>query len=135
MDMATYTPHYQLHQWAASDDFLRTDFNADFGIIDGALGTLAADKIECVTGTYEGSGQDNRLIDLGRTPSAVILCDENSNMRDGSYTYGGIAMQGLPTLGLSVTEGGFTVRQSENLYCNYIGPYGSRIYNSIVIFR
>ena len=134
MDMATYTPHYQLHQWAATDNFLRTDFNADFGIIDGALGTLAADKIECVTGTYEGSGQDNRLIDLGRTPSAVILCDENSNMRDGSYTYGGIAMQGLPTLGLSVTEGGFTVTENGSVHCNFISNGYSRAYYYIALF-
>ena len=36
--MATYTPNYGLHQWEAGDNFLRTDFNADFSKIDTALG-------------------------------------------------------------------------------------------------
>ena len=35
--MATYTSHYQLHQWEASDSFLRTDFNTDFQKIDAAI--------------------------------------------------------------------------------------------------
>ena len=39
--MATYTSHYQLHQWEASDSFLRTDFNTDFQKIDAALGEKA----------------------------------------------------------------------------------------------
>ena len=39
--MATYTTNYGLHQWEASDDFLRTDFNTDFAKIDAALGEKA----------------------------------------------------------------------------------------------
>ena len=35
--MATYTSNYQLHQWEASDSFLRTDFNTDFQKIDAAI--------------------------------------------------------------------------------------------------
>ena len=35
--MANYTEHYQLHQWESEDSFLRTDFNADFAKIDGAI--------------------------------------------------------------------------------------------------
>ena len=35
--MASYTQHYQLHQWEPSDDFLRTDFNDDFKKIDTAI--------------------------------------------------------------------------------------------------
>lgn len=35
--MASYTQHYQLHQWEPSDDFLRTDFNDDFKKIDAAI--------------------------------------------------------------------------------------------------
>ena len=40
--MANYTEHYGLHQWVPEDDFLRTDFNADFALIDTALAGLAA---------------------------------------------------------------------------------------------
>ena len=35
--MASYTQHYQLHQWEPSDDFLRSDFNDDFKKIDTAI--------------------------------------------------------------------------------------------------
>lgn len=37
--MASYTQHYQLHQWEPSDDFLRSDFNDDFKKIDTAIKT------------------------------------------------------------------------------------------------
>lgn len=37
--MASYTQHYQLHQWEPGDDFLRTDFNEDFKKIDTAIKT------------------------------------------------------------------------------------------------
>ena len=40
--MANYTEHYGLHQWVPEDDFLRTDFNTDFALIDAALAGLAA---------------------------------------------------------------------------------------------
>ena len=39
--MAQYTPNYGLHQWEASDSFLRTDFNEDHARIDAALGRTA----------------------------------------------------------------------------------------------
>ena len=40
--LANYTEHYGLHQWVPEDDFLRTDFNTDFALIDAALAGLAA---------------------------------------------------------------------------------------------
>ena len=43
----TDTQHYQLNQWAADDQVLRTDFNADNAKIDAAL-------VE--RGTYVGTG-------------------------------------------------------------------------------
>ena len=55
--MASYTANYGLHQWEAADDFLRTDFNTDFGIIDGALAGLEDGKAETVFGSYTGSGE------------------------------------------------------------------------------
>lgn len=38
--MANYTANYGLHQWEPEDNFLRTDFNADFAKMDTALGRL-----------------------------------------------------------------------------------------------
>lgn len=58
----TDTQHYQLNQWAADDQVLRTDFNADNAKIDAALGEHAQKlnwlgncRIE--TGTYVGTGE------------------------------------------------------------------------------
>ncbi len=50
----TSTQHYQLNQWAADDQVLRTDFNADNAKIDAAL----AGKGNCrlYTGSYVGTG-------------------------------------------------------------------------------
>lgn len=66
--MASYTEHYQLHQWVPEDDFLRTDFNEDFAKIDAALGG----KPEIVTGSYIGSG-GSKMITLGFEPKAVLV--------------------------------------------------------------
>ena len=57
IDLATYTANYGLHQWEATDDFLRTDFNTDHQLIDAALGELAEGKAEAVYGSYAGSGE------------------------------------------------------------------------------
>ena len=63
--MASYTTNYQLHQWEASDSFLRTDFNTDFQKIDAAVKgvetaantalALKADKTELTPGV-RGAG-------------------------------------------------------------------------------
>ena len=95
--MATYTSHYQLHQWEASDSFLRTDFNTDFQKIDAAIkgvetaantalalkadkteltqacGALDEAKCETLTGSYTGNGANTRTIDLGCAPRAVFV--------------------------------------------------------------
>ena len=63
--MASYTQHYQLHQWEPGDDFLRTDFNADFQKIDAAIGGLLA------FGSYTGSGTASQSVNLGVTPRAL----------------------------------------------------------------
>ena len=56
------TEHYELNQWLATDQVLRTDFNADNAKIDVALGTLAAAVEQCgnckiVYGSYTGTGE------------------------------------------------------------------------------
>ena len=54
--MASYPTNYGLHQWEATDNFLRTDFNTDFEKIDGALGVLADGQLRITQGTYVGTG-------------------------------------------------------------------------------
>ena len=175
--MASYTQHYQLHQWEPSDDFLRSDFNDDFKKIDTAiksteqslqtkfdgevarldqdlsdvqqalqtdfdgeisrldkalsdmekslradfdqdidklnasLGTLQSDKAELIVGNYAGDHTNNRLIQLGVTPRAVIIKNPLS-----STTYGHteelfylpvIATRETPSSIFSIVEGGF----------------------------
>ena len=76
-NMASYTQHYQLHQWEPNDNFLRTDFNEDLEKIDTALG-------ECshIRGSYIGSGvggaNDMISVDIGFTPSLVVVISSDS---------------------------------------------------------
>ena len=76
--MAAYTEHYHLHQWEPEDNFLRTDFNEDFRVLDKAL----ALKPEILSGSYTGDDARSRDISLGVSPDM--------------YTYGGLALQGAP---------------------------------------
>ena len=88
--MATnHTTNYQLNQWEATDQVLRTDFNEDNAKIDAALAGLAvrdmeleaaiAQKGNCqlVYGTYTGtgnSGQSNPcMLNFSGKPLVVII--------------------------------------------------------------
>ena len=131
--MATYTSNYQLHQWEASDSFLRTDFNTDFQKIDAAIkgvetaantalalkadkteltqacGALDEAKCETLTGSYTGNGANTRTIDLGCAPRAVFIDDE-------------LAVPGMAgSYLLSLTASGFQVRDSLGTSTNSSG--------------
>ena len=131
--MATYTSNYQLHQWEASDSFLRTDFNTDFQKIDAAIkgvetaantalalkadkteltqacGALDEAKCETLTGSYTGNGANTRTIDLGCAPKAVFIDDE-------------LAVPGMAgSYLLSLTASGFQVRDSLGTSTNSSG--------------
>ena len=131
--MATYTSHYQLHQWEASDSFLRTDFNTDFQKIDAAVkgvetaantalalkadkteltqacGALDEAKCETLTGSYTGNGANTRTIDLGCAPRAVFV---------GEF----LAVPGMTSnYLLSLTASGFQVRDSLGTSTNSSG--------------
>lgn len=69
--MASYTEHYQLHQWEPEDPFLRTDFNEDLEKIDAALEALSVDRI--AQGSYVGDGTNDRIIQLPFAPKFVIV--------------------------------------------------------------
>ena len=88
--MASYTSNYQLHQWEASDNFLRTDFNEDFQKIDTAVkgvetaadAKLAqkADKtaLTSLAATVDGkaeivTGSGTKTVSLGFQPKLVVV--------------------------------------------------------------
>ena len=73
--MATYTTNYQLHQWEASDSFLRTDFNTDFQKIDAAIRGVETTLSAAIAGksaAVGGSYVEYREIDLGFSPRAIV---------------------------------------------------------------
>ena len=128
--MASYTTNYQLHQWEANDDFLRTDFNEDFAKIDAAIKgvetaantalagkasqmaleaveAMASGKAEFTLGTYIGNGS-NKTVSVGFRAKALFICDG---------TYDTLLVQGGDHPLLSLTDSGFSVK--------YISAYGS----------
>ena len=134
--MASYTEHYQLHQWVPEDDFLRTDFNQDFARIDaGIAAALAAaeSKAQVVTGSYNGNGAATRAITLGFQPAAVLVEAENGRRNPGDdYIYGGLALPGAPVMGsgstaVDILETAFRVRSGGNSFTNFSGQWYSCI--------
>ena len=115
--LATYTENYGLHQWEAADDFLRTDFNADHLLIDGAL----AGKAEYVTGNFVGNGaMGYRTINLGFRPSLVI---EKQEAHDSELL---VLLDGLAVSGCEIIDNGFKIYAAGNNYQNrngYDHPY------------
>ena len=112
--MATYTTNYGLHQWEATDDFLRTDFNTDFAKIDAAVKGVDDSKPELVIGSYTGDQADSKTITLGFQPQAVLLFREDVYSYSDRYAL--MAFPSAPCLShrndvtmLEVTAQGFTV--------------------------
>jgi len=100
---SSQTANYNLNQWAASDQFLRTEFNADNSRIDAALKALSAQaasqdgaKCELTFGSYAGDGALTRTITLGFTPRAVFVISASGATLINNITRGGLALPGLP---------------------------------------
>ena len=121
--MATYTPNYGLHQWAATDSFLRTDFNTDLSKIDTALKNVSQQtdgKCRFVGGFYQGDDTETRTISLGFTPSLVFLETKHgmrTNIQYGDPS-GGIFLPDVATPGGAIVEGGFQVRDNADSNTN-----------------
>ena len=64
------TEHYELNQWLATDQVLRTDFNADNAKIDAAL---AARPCQFYTASYVGTGTGNRTITFPKKPMLILI--------------------------------------------------------------
>lgn len=119
--VATYTTNYGLHQWAASDNFLRTDFNTDHQLIDAALAGLEDGKAEYITGNFVGNGaMGYRTINLGFRPSLVI---EKQEAHDSELL---VLLDGLAVSGCEIIDNGFKIYAAGNNYQNrngYDHPY------------
>ena len=70
------TEHLGLHQWEATDSFLRTDFNEDFQKIDGAVEEL---KHARVTGSYTMAPSGPLNVEVGFRPSLLLVWASAAN--------------------------------------------------------
>lgn len=118
--MAQYTENLGLHQWEPEDNFLRSDFNEDFGKIDAALGALEtgsatrtelsqarqaleqliAARSRMAVGTYAGNGS-TVTVNLGFKPRFV-------RVQSGRTSLNAFVIEGRGSSGISITSNGFT---------------------------
>ena len=108
--MANYTEHYQLHQWESEDSFQRTDFNADFAKIDGAIAACS----HTVKGAYTGNGS-YLTVELGFRPAAVLV-----SLGYQSYNQPRLSIDG-DTAYMVMTDSGFRVQDDRNANMNAEG--------------
>lgn len=125
------TANYALNQWAASDQVLRTEFNADNSKIDAALAKkFGTDNASLKVGTYTGNGGDSITVTTGFQPSLVIILSLSAS---GSYDYGLMIGNGtgqfletmfnsrvIHTDALQCTSTGFTVTH-QPVSSSYVG--------------
>ena len=78
----TSTQHYQLNQWAADDQVLRTDFNADNAKIDAALGAVKGCNCQLYFQTYTETGENGPMVHtFPYRPMAVIIMNSSGSTR------------------------------------------------------
>ena len=131
----TKTTNYQLPKWEKTDRIQMSDFNDMTATLDAAL----AAKSRVITGTYTGTGKDNREIVLGTRPKAVLVCTEYGVMWTSGGVYGGLALDGTPTKArtdtgtvyslVTITDTGFKLRQPGNSYIQ--GNASNTVYHYI----
>lgn len=119
--MPTKTEHYKLNQYEPGDNFLRTDFNADNVILDQALhGKAEAEDLTglLTVGVYAGDGTDDRVIQLGFRPRAVLTAAHTGAMYHSGSNWGGLVLDGHPmqnqsrTAVLTITDVGFAIHHT-----------------------
>ena len=124
------TENLGLHSWVRKDPFRMDEFNENFDKLDRAVGANAAavstiPKFTC--GAYTGDGKKKRLIELPFAPKMVYVGDAMGrtfyvNAAGGTYTYGGVAVEGGSNSLVEIVEGGFQVSHIENAStANYNG--------------
>ena len=133
------TENYKLHTWEPQDDFLRSEFNENFAIIDAAL----HGKAEVVTGAYTGDGAASRTVTLGFTPRAVLIFRQDGRTGEDYGRYGGLALPGHPVqyeLGVnkkveifSVVSGGFQANFTSTTSYMLGANQGGRVYHYLAV--
>ena len=122
------TQNYQLHQWEATDDFLRTEFNENFTKLDEAVAAEVAARAsavnEVVTGSYTGDGTKGRAVALGFRPKAVLVISSDGRLNATYGYYGGLAVTGGPVAVkdnevIALTATGFQVSHTTASHANY----------------
>lgn len=123
------TSNYSLKKPDVHDPLRVEDFNGNADKIDAAL--AAVPKI--VTGTYNGNGKENRVIELGFTPKALLVCNARGAVcyegEDGKLLHcGGLVFPDKTvgfneTIALAIVDGGFQVN-------NYVGTSSTSRTNS-----
>ena len=79
------TTNIGLHQWAAEDPVLRTDFNADFAKIDRAVGAIPLVKLKEVVTTQDAQQLDVDVSDIDfDLYDEVIVYAELVNTKDNN---------------------------------------------------
>ena len=132
------TTNFQLCQWEADDEVLRTDFNADNLKIENALSAIKTvadvaftpENSPIAAGSYVGNGAVKRKIEVGFTPRAVFVMRRDGQCTTGGYYYSGLAVAGSDANGqefktgaiwsdedtmVAITEDGFYVN-----FCNLV---------------
>lgn len=116
------TTNYQLTLWDWEDEGRLEEVNENFGKLD------AASRV--VVGSYSGNGAESQTIELGFTPTAVLVASRHYGFMGGGTVYGGLARpelsvhswQGSQAV-LEIVEDGFRVffRSDNNIYANLSG--------------
>lgn len=81
-------------------------------------------QLEVVKGSYTGNGMTTRTIELGFTPSAVLVMREDGVTKDDTAIVGGLAVTGSPVISsddlyaVAITDNGFMVARNAGVNTN-----------------
>ena len=122
-----HTANYDLCQWEATDQVLRTDFNQDNAKIDAALAALAGGLFKMRCGYYVGNDAPDQTFTLGFTPKVVLVLHNTGKTyryENGIHQYwGGLAVEdsplqwvedGVASPVLWLTFGGFVITNKKS---------------------
>ena len=147
---SNYTTNYQLNQWEAGDQVLRTEFNQDNQKIDTALAgldgrtealeTMATSFGNCrlYYGTYTGTGSGATQLTFSHTPLFVAITGttERTSLMMIQGSTSAFAYQGSYSMAVDLTWNGTTlniVQDDGNLgyQCNLRG----QVYHVIALME
>lgn len=81
-------------------------------------------SLEVVKGSYEGNGMTTRTIELGFTPSAVLVIRNDGVTKDDTAIVGGLAVTGSPVISsddlyaVAIVDNGFMVARNAGVNTN-----------------